>query len=97
MRGMVWAAAAALGMASVLGGCGSGADEMPAGGIDTMRLVNAGADPANWITHGGTYSEQRFSPLDQIDRATVGDLQLVWSWATPPGSLRKKSRSEPTS
>ncbi|HCS17462.1 MAG TPA: PQQ-dependent dehydrogenase, methanol/ethanol family, partial [Erythrobacter sp.] len=51
---------------------------MPAGGIDTMRLVNAGADPANWITHGGTYSEQRFSPLDQIDRDSVGELGLAW-------------------
>ncbi|MBU2033891.1 MAG: PQQ-binding-like beta-propeller repeat protein, partial [Alphaproteobacteria bacterium] len=48
------------------------------GGIDAIELVNAGDDWANWITHGRTYSEQRFSPLEQINRDTVGDLGLAW-------------------
>ncbi|MBL4718436.1 MAG: PQQ-binding-like beta-propeller repeat protein, partial [Erythrobacter sp.] len=55
-----------------------GAADAPEGGIDTVRLVNAGDDPANWITHGGSYAEQRFSPLNQIDRDSVGELGLAW-------------------
>ena len=78
MRGIGWAAVAALGFCGTLAGCKMGAVDAPEGGIDTVRLVNAGDDPANWITHGGSYAEQRFSPLDQIDRDSVGDLGLAW-------------------
>ncbi len=74
MKRIAVAALAAL----ALGGCNLGAEEVPEGGIDAVRLVNAGQDPANWITHGGTYAEQRYSPLDQVDRETVGELGLAW-------------------
>jgi glucose dehydrogenase len=47
--------------------------------VDAARLVSAGDDPANWLTHGRTYSEQRFSPLDQINTTTVSTLGLAWS------------------
>ena len=57
---------------------GSGSDGEADGGIDAMRLVNADGDTANWISHGRTYSEQRYSPLDQVNRETVGDLGLAW-------------------
>src|SRR5690606_5016227 len=40
--------------------------------------MNAAADSANWITYGRDYSEQRYSPLDQIAAANVGDLGLAW-------------------
>lgn len=36
------------------------------------------ADPGNWLSHGRTYSEQRYSPLDQINRDTVKELGLGW-------------------
>jgi alcohol dehydrogenase (cytochrome c) len=31
-----------------------------------------------WITNGGNIYNQRYSPLDQINRDTVGDLKAVW-------------------
>jgi len=34
----------------------------------------------DWPTHGGTYSEQRYSPLGQIDARSVARLGLAW-WA----------------
>lgn len=46
--------------------------------VDNNRLVNADAEPGNWLSNGRTYSEQRYSPLDQINEATVGDLGLAW-------------------
>lgn len=36
-------------------------------------------DGANWILHGRTYDEQRFSPLKQIHEQNVSKLGLVWS------------------
>ncbi|MEO0419790.1 MAG: PQQ-dependent dehydrogenase, methanol/ethanol family [Pseudomonadota bacterium] len=47
-------------------------------GITGDALVAADADDANWITHGRTYSEQRFSPLTKINAQSVGELGLAW-------------------
>ena len=49
----------------------------------SSTLVN---DPAmadesqgeNWLAFGRTYSEQRFSPLTQINQSNVGGLELDW-------------------
>lgn len=46
--------------------------------VDAARLVNADADSANWLAHGRTYDEQRFSPLEQIDVSNVSRLGLAW-------------------
>lgn len=43
------------------------------------RLLKAATDPANWLTHGGDYAEQRFSALDGINTGNVGRLSLAWS------------------
>ncbi len=63
------------GAALTLAACGDRGSE---GGIDAERLVNAAADTANWITYGRDYSEQRYSPLDQINTENVGELGLAW-------------------
>jgi len=46
--------------------------------ITDARLVNADAEIGNWLTHGRTYDEQRFSPLDQINDRNVAQLGLAW-------------------
>ena len=38
----------------------------------------ADAEPGQWLSYGRTYDEQRFSPLEQITRANVGQLGLAW-------------------
>ncbi|HYC00753.1 MAG TPA: PQQ-dependent dehydrogenase, methanol/ethanol family [Candidatus Limnocylindrales bacterium] len=50
--------------------------------IDDTRLVAADAETGDWISHGRTYAEQRYSPLDQINTDTVKDLKLTWSFFT---------------
>ncbi len=49
-----------------------------AAAVDATRIINADRDPGNWLTHGRTYSEQRFSPLHQIDDKNAGQLGLAW-------------------
>ena len=44
--------------------------------IDDNRLLKAQADSSNWLSHGRDYSNQRFSPLKQITRATSRALPL---------------------
>ncbi|MFK7897026.1 MAG: PQQ-dependent dehydrogenase, methanol/ethanol family [Myxococcota bacterium] len=40
------------------------------------------ASDQEWALHGLTSDEARFSPLDEINRQTVKDLSLAWSYAT---------------
>ena len=49
-------------------------------GVDDAALRAGDADAANWITYGRNYSEQRFSPLKQIDEQSVSKLGLAWSY-----------------
>jgi alcohol dehydrogenase (cytochrome c) len=37
--------------------------------------------PADWLMFRGNYYGHSYSPLDQITRANVKDLQLQWVWA----------------
>lgn len=50
--------------------------------IDGARVKAADDEPHNWLAHGRTYSEQRYSPLDEINDTTVGGLGLAWSYDT---------------
>ena len=50
--------------------------------VDDARLAAAGADPASWLSHGRTWSEERFSPLAQIDEGNVAGLGPAWVYAT---------------
>ena len=43
-------------------------------------------DPGDWINWRRTLNGHGYSPLDQINRDTVRNLQLVWSWSTQPGT-----------
>ena len=47
--------------------------------IDDARINDADSEPGNWLAHGRTYEEQRFSPLTGIDRDNVAQLGLAWS------------------
>lgn len=46
--------------------------------VDDARIAHADSEPGNWLAHGRTWSEQRFSPLDQINTTTVEGLSLAW-------------------
>jgi quinohemoprotein ethanol dehydrogenase len=50
--------------------------------VDATRIENADGEPGQWLSHGRTYSEQRYSPLTQIDRDSVEELGLAWHTAT---------------
>ena len=47
--------------------------------IDDQRILDAESEPGNWLAHGRTYEERRFSPLTGINKENVSELGLVWS------------------
>lgn len=54
--------------------------------VDGERIIHADSEPHNWLAHGRTYSEQRFSSLDDINRTNIDRLKLAWSYKT--GTIR---------
>ncbi len=62
--------------------CALGGSRLYADPITWQRITQADAEPGSWLTHGRTYGEQRFSPLDQISTANIDKLGLAWSFAT---------------
>jgi len=77
----------ALGLVAWLAACGSQstpptlqAKGPPAGkaSVDGARLTGADREPGNWMSHGRTYDEQRFSLLQQINAQNVNQLHLAW-------------------
>ena len=75
-RHLIVAACAALALA----GCKQTASEgsaPPTSGVTDAMI--AAADGNEWLTYGRDYGEQRFSPLDQVNDQTVGQLGLAWS------------------
>ncbi|MFZ3217136.1 MAG: PQQ-dependent dehydrogenase, methanol/ethanol family [Candidatus Acidiferrales bacterium] len=46
--------------------------------VDEARILRADEEPGNWMVHGRSYSEQRFSPLKQINDKNIGQVGLTW-------------------
>ncbi len=69
-------------VALALAACSAGKqDSAPAAeAVTGARLLNASSEPQNWLTHGGTYLEQRYSTLTDVNDANVGQLKLAWSY-----------------
>jgi len=51
--------------------------------VTEARLLSADSDTANWMTHGRTYDEQRFSPLNEVNSENVAELGLDWYFDIP--------------
>ena len=71
-----------------LAACGESNAPLPAitaADVDGAAIIAADRRPDIWISHGRTYSEQRYSPLKLIDATNVKDLGLAWEVKlTPP-------------
>ena len=57
-----------------------------AGGALTL---DAQRDGAEWRSHGGTTLALRYSPLDQITRENVKELQIAWRWPSAEIEIQK--------
>jgi alcohol dehydrogenase (cytochrome c)/quinohemoprotein ethanol dehydrogenase len=77
-------AGAAAALSLVLTGCSRGGERAAASSpatpaaVNAARLSAADSEPGQWMSHGRTYDEQRFSPLNQITKENVKQLGLAW-------------------
>src|SRR5215472_13447471 len=92
-RRTTWALAAGLGVAAAWIAVAQQARQ-----VDDAALKNAGKTGEEWISYNVNWSEQRFSPLNQIDSSNVSRLGLAWSMEIPavPGNPQSQTRHEGT-
>lgn len=50
--------------------------------VDDLRLRDAKSEGSNWLSYGRDYANQRFSPLNQINRDSVAKLVPRWIYQT---------------
>jgi len=69
-------------MIIILGACSAEKPEqdLSAKTASDQRILDADHEPQNWLAHGRTYDEQRYSPLDQITDQNVKNLALEWHY-----------------
>ena len=71
-----WTIGAAL---AVVATCGVAiAAKAPGAGVDAKKIIAAA--PGEWLDYGRDYSEQRFTPLDQVNTSNVKTLGLAWHY-----------------
>jgi quinohemoprotein ethanol dehydrogenase len=68
----------AAGTVDAAGGVGAPPSALTAADVDG-RTIGLFEQPADvWLSHGRTYGEQRYSPLDQINRGNLGRVGQAW-------------------
>ncbi|MBV9401131.1 MAG: PQQ-binding-like beta-propeller repeat protein, partial [Bryobacterales bacterium] len=87
-------AAGAIGAVSILSVSRAQSNHPAPPAVDAKVLKNAGtpADtmPGSWLTYGHSQSEQRYSPLKQIDTSNVNRLGLAWSYVVGAGGSNQE-------
>jgi quinohemoprotein ethanol dehydrogenase len=78
MRLSLWLSGVLVALATLVWGCQHLMSR--AQGVDGARIEAADREPGNWMSHGRTYSEQRFSPLASINAENVSGLGLAWTY-----------------
>src|SRR5260221_13320765 len=73
-----------LGASALMAAPKSDAAEQNSVPVTQTTLTNP--DPADWLMVSRTYNEQRFSPLNQINKANVGQLRMAWARGLPVGT-----------
>ena len=62
--------------------------------IDDAALKAAGRTGEEWISYNVNWSEQRYSPLDQINASNVSRLGLAWYTDIPAAPGRPQTHQE---
>jgi glucose dehydrogenase len=48
--------------------------------VPVTDQVLANPDPADWLMVSRTFNQQRFSPLNQINKSNVSQLRVAWTY-----------------
>ena len=80
---------------SMLAGAVIAASPAIAADVTPERLINADREPQNWLMNHRTYDSQRYSPLDQINKANVKSLKIAYAVAIGGTSANESLQATP--
>ncbi len=65
--------------------------------VDDALLKSGSKTGEEWVSYGVNWSEQRYSPLHQIDASNVNRLGLAWTYDIPvaPGNFQAHQEATP--
>src|SRR5215471_14683455 len=72
------------------------ATAQPARQVDDSVLKTGSPNGADWVSYNVNWSEQRFSPLNQIDAGNVNRLGLAWAYDVPAAPGNPQTHQEAT-
>ncbi|HJU42853.1 MAG TPA: pyrroloquinoline quinone-dependent dehydrogenase [Vicinamibacterales bacterium] len=52
-----------------------------------LQFTNAQSRSVEWTHYSGNAASHKYSPLDQINKDTVGKLQIAWRWPSPDNAI----------
>jgi len=81
MRVIAYRQRLAIMLALLLGACTSAGR-----GGESQQLLSDTANGDDWPSYGRTFDSNHYSPLDEVNAATVARLGLAWSYDLPPAS-----------
>jgi putative heme-binding domain-containing protein len=61
------------------------------GGVTYERLLNAKAEPHNWLMYWGDYQGTHYSSLKSIDTSNVTRLRVAWSAPVPGDTISEST------
>src|SRR5215831_13719424 len=64
--------------------------------VDDAALKDAGKNGEDWISYNMNWSEQRYSPLNQVNASNVGRLGIGWDTDIPAAPGNPQNRQEAT-
>jgi glucose dehydrogenase len=78
-------------IALLAAGCGGGSSTSSSASPAFSASELASLPTTNWITNGGSISNQRYSPLTQINAGNVGRRKSIWHIHLRSGTAGKYS------
>jgi glucose dehydrogenase len=72
--------------AVLLGAIATPAAAQTANFVPVTEAILENPDPADWLMLNRTFDQQRFSPLNQINKSNVAQLRMAWSRGLPAGT-----------
>ena len=53
----------------------------------STEILEEGTSEGAWPNYSGNLSSNKYSPLDQIDKDNVNELEILWRWRSPDNDI----------
>jgi quinoprotein glucose dehydrogenase len=55
--------------------------------VAALQFTGAQSRSGEWTHYSGNAASHKYSPLDQINKDTIGKLQVAWQWGSPDNAI----------